>query len=215
MEIPNIQFLKSGKNQIALPSTDINHLSRLMRFLAHKNVFEATTDPKSGDTLYGITYSSKWLLRSEEQTLVPLVLMATRPRHLASWQCLSRCITEGGCGFEKTHGFSLYDIPNDKSEWRNCFDEGMACTSRIVMKAILSNYRDGFDGVGLIVDVGGGVGMAVAEIVKAHPRIRGINFEISDVVALVPQSTYPGVTHLGGDMFHASPYGDAIFMKVT
>lgn len=27
------------------------------------------------------------------------------------------------------------------------------------MKAILSNYRDGFDGVGLIIDVGGGVGM--------------------------------------------------------
>lgn len=95
--------------------------------------------------------------------------------------------TEGGCGFEKTHGFSLYDIPNDKSEWRNCFDEGMVCTSRIVMKAILSNYRDGFDGVGLIVDVGGGVGMAVAEIVKAHPRIRGINFEISDVVASAPK----------------------------
>lgn len=69
--------------------------------------------------------------------------------------------------------------------------------------------------MGLIVDVGGGVGMAVAEIVKAHPRIRGINFEISDVVALLHQSTYPGVTHLGGDMFHAIPYGDAIFMKVT
>lgn len=135
--------------RIASPSTDINRLSRLMRFLTHKNVFEATTDPKSGDTLYGLTYSSKWLLRSEEQTLVPLVLMATRPHHLASGQCLSRCITEGECGFEKAHGFSFYDIPNEISELRNCFDEGMACTSRIVMKAILLNYRDEFDGVGL------------------------------------------------------------------
>lgn len=53
--------------------------------------------------------------------------------------------------------------------------------------------------------VGGGVGMAVAEIVKAHPRIRGINFDLPDVVASAPK--YPGVTHLGGDMFHASPYG--------
>ncbi|KAK9924717.1 hypothetical protein M0R45_033071 [Rubus argutus] len=41
--------------RIASSSTDINHLSRLMRFLAHKNVFEATTDPRNGDTLYGLT----------------------------------------------------------------------------------------------------------------------------------------------------------------
>lgn len=50
----------------------------------------------------------------------------------------------------------------------------------------------------------------MAEIVKAHPRIRGINFDLPDVVASAPK--YPGVTHLGGDMFHAIPYGDAIFM---
>ncbi|XP_050379956.1 (R,S)-reticuline 7-O-methyltransferase-like [Argentina anserina] len=195
--------------KIASPAADIDNLSRLMRFLVQKNLFEATTDTKSGDLLYGLTYSSKWLLRSEEQTLAPLVRLATLPSHVASWLCLSQCIKDGGSGFEKANGFSLYDERSGNQ--RSCFDEAMACISRIVMKAILSNYRDVFDGVGSIVDVGGGIGISVAEIVKSHPHIRGINFDLPDVVATAP--TYPGVTHLGGDMFNVIPNGDVIFMK--
>lgn len=197
--------------QIASPSTDLDLLSRLMRFLVHMNLFEATIDRKTGDALYGLTSSSKWLLSNEEQSLAPLVLMANQPHHLASWHYLSQCIKEGGCGFQKANGFSLYDIPSEKSELGNYFKEGMACTSRIVMKAILSTYKQGFDGVGLIVDVGGGLGTAVAEIVKAHPHIRGINFDLADVVARAPK--YPGVIHVGGDMFDVIPKADTIFMK--
>ncbi|XP_009343397.2 xanthohumol 4-O-methyltransferase [Pyrus x bretschneideri] len=197
--------------KIASPTTNLDHLSRLMRFLARKKVFEATTDAKTGDTLYGLTCSSMWLLSNEEQSLAPLVLLANQPHHIAFWHCISKCIMEGGSGFEKANGFSLYDVPSEMSELGNYFKEGMACTSRIVMKAILSNYKDVFEGVGLIADVGGGIGEAVAEIVNAHPHIRGINFDLPVVVARAPR--YRGVTHLGGDMFDAIPNADAIFMK--
>ncbi|CAN6571746.1 unnamed protein product [Malus baccata var. baccata] len=162
--------------------------------------------------------------------------MANQPHHIASWHCISKCITEGGSGFEKANGFSLYDFSSEISELGNYFKEGMACTSRIVMKAILSNYKDGFEGVGLIAHVGGSIGAAMAEIVNAHPHIRGINFDLPDVVARAPR--YPDVTqlgigsppkqmdphhllrrgsnstNLGGDMFDAIPNADAIFMKV-
>ncbi|KAM1373120.1 hypothetical protein ACFX2I_023857 [Malus domestica] len=136
-----------------------------------------------------------WLLSNEEQSLAPLVLMANQPHHIASWHCISKCITEGGSGFEKANGFGLYDFSSEISELGNYFKEGMACTSRIVMKAILSNYKDGFEGVGLIAHVGGSIGAAVAEIVNAHPHIRGINFDLPDVVARAPR--YPDVTQLG------------------
>ncbi|CAN6708279.1 unnamed protein product [Malus baccata var. baccata] len=44
--------------KIASPTTNLDHLSRLMRFLARKKVCKATTDAKTGDTLYGLTCSS-------------------------------------------------------------------------------------------------------------------------------------------------------------
>ena len=63
-----------------------------------------------------------------------------------------------------------------------------------------------------MVDVGGGTGGTVAEIVKAYPHIKCINFDLPHVVATAPQ--YDGVTHVGGDMFQSVPNADAIFMKV-
>ncbi|XVF71545.1 hypothetical protein PTKIN_Ptkin12aG0046700 [Pterospermum kingtungense] len=87
----------------------------------------------------------------------------------------------------------------------------MACNSRLVMKAVLNYYKDGFENVGSIVDVGGGSGATVAEIVKAHPHIKGFNFDLPCVVANAPE--YPNVTHVGGDMFPTIPHAGAIFLK--
>ncbi|XVF61551.1 hypothetical protein PTKIN_Ptkin08bG0138800 [Pterospermum kingtungense] len=87
----------------------------------------------------------------------------------------------------------------------------MACTSRVVMKTVLKYYKDGFESVRSSVDVGGGSGAAVAEIFKAHPHIKGFNFDLPHVVGSAPN--HPNVTHIGGDMFAGIPYADAIFLK--
>ncbi|KAB1206016.1 (R,S)-reticuline 7-O-methyltransferase [Morella rubra] len=79
---------------------------------------------------------------------------------------------------------------------------------------VLAEYKDGFDCVGSLVDVGsGGTGGMIAEIVKSHPHIRGINFDLPHVVATAP--VRERVSHVGGDMFEAGaiPDADAIFMK--
>ncbi|KAB1206013.1 (R,S)-reticuline 7-O-methyltransferase [Morella rubra] len=62
------------------------------------------------------------------------------------------------------------------------------------MGVVMAKYKDGFDGVGSLVDVGGGTGGMIAEIVKSHPHIRGINFDLPHVVA-----TAPWVLHDWGD----------------
>ncbi|XVE78675.1 hypothetical protein DITRI_Ditri13aG0165900 [Diplodiscus trichospermus] len=196
------------------PTLDIHRLSRVMRFLSCKKVFDATIDNESGEAMYGLTNSSKWLLtKSEsEKSLVPMVLLATHPCALASWNCLSKSIAEGGaCGFSRAHGSDFYDFLSKNYEYKNVFSEAMACNSRVVVNAILKYYKDGFKNVGSIVDVGGGSGAAVAEIVKAHPHIKGINFDLPYAVASAPE--HPSVTHVGGDIFASIPHADAIFLK--
>ncbi|KAF8391384.1 hypothetical protein HHK36_023688 [Tetracentron sinense] len=193
------------------PSPDINCLSRIMRLLVRKGIFISSPHPESGDPLYGLTHSSKWLLREAELSLAPMVIMENHQWPLAPWHCLSRCVKEGGIAFEKAHGSEIWNFASANPEFNNLFNEGMACTSKITIKAILSAYKDGFQGVRSLVDVGGGTGTVVTEIVKAHPHIHGICFDLPHVVATAPK--YPGVSHIGGDMFDAIPAADAIFMK--
>ncbi|KAF2283209.1 hypothetical protein GH714_043541 [Hevea brasiliensis] len=73
------------------------------------------------------------------------------------------------------------------------FNSGMACTARVVIRAILVGYKNGFGCVGSLVDVGGGTGDLVSEIVKS-PHIKGINFDLPHVVATAPE--YKGKRYL-------------------
>ncbi|KAK9098087.1 hypothetical protein Syun_025132 [Stephania yunnanensis] len=90
------------------------------------------------------------------------------------------------------------------------FNQSMSDHTMVVMRKIIDKYR-GFDGLKVVVDVGGGVGTNINMIVSKYPTIKGINFELPHVVEAAP--SFPGVEHVGGDMFASVPNGDAIFMK--
>ncbi|EXB55624.1 (RS)-norcoclaurine 6-O-methyltransferase [Morus notabilis] len=139
--------------------------------------------------------------------------MQTHPWLMAPWHCFSRCVKEGGSAFQKAHGREIWDFASENPEFNKLFNDGMECTARIILKAILSEYRDGFSSLGSLIDVGGGTGRALSEIVKSHPHINGINFDLPHVVAKAP--VYPGVSHVGGDMFESIPNADAVFMKAS
>ncbi|KAL8253377.1 hypothetical protein R6Q59_037070 [Mikania micrantha] len=80
----------------------------------------------------------------------------------------------------------------------------------IVMTEILKHYN-GFDNLKSLVDVGGGLGIALSMIVSKNPTIKGINFDLPHVIQHSP--IYQGIEHVGGDMFIEVPQGDVIFMK--
>ncbi|KAJ0078195.1 hypothetical protein Patl1_36997 [Pistacia atlantica] len=63
----------------------------------------------------------------------------------------------------------------------------------------------GFEGLKVLVDVGGGIGVTLDVITSKYPHIKGINFDLPHVLAEAP--TYSGVKHGGGDIngtYHAS-----------
>ncbi|KAK7854537.1 xanthohumol 4-o-methyltransferase [Quercus suber] len=196
-------------------SPDISYLTRIMRLLVRRKIFTAQSHhhpSEGGDTLYGLTHSSRWLLHDSKTTLAPMLLMEDHPLLMAPWHCFSQCVKEGGIAFKKAHGREVWDFGSVNPEFNKLFNDGMACTAKIVINAIVSEYKDGFGSVGSLVDVGGGTGSVLAEIVKSYPHIKGINFDLPHVVAMAP--IYDGITHVGGDMFEAIPNADAVFMKI-
>ncbi|KAL6140002.1 hypothetical protein ACLB2K_058303 [Fragaria x ananassa] len=198
----------------APPSPDISCLARIMRLLVRRNIFTAHHDGQNSEktVLYGLTHSSRWLLHDSELTLAPMVLMETNPTLMAPWHCFSQCVKQRGpC--TRAHGLDIWQFFYENLKFNRLFNDGMACTAKITIKAILAGYKGGFEDVATLVDVGGGTGSAVAEIVKAYPSIKGINFDLPHVVATAP--VYHGVSHVGGDMFDEGsiPNADAIFIK--
>ncbi|KAF8043269.1 hypothetical protein BT93_A1571 [Corymbia citriodora subsp. variegata] len=193
------------------PSPNLPYLSRVMRLLVRRNIFSVHRPSGGGDPLYGLTDSSRWLIRDSELSLVPMVIMQNHPLQLAPWHCFGRCVREGGIAFQKAHGVEMWELAGDNPKFNKMFNDAMACTAKIVMKAVLEAYGDGFGAVGSVVDVGGGTGGVVAEIVRAYPHIRGVNFDLPHVVATAP--AYDGVEHVGGSMFEAIPKADAVFLK--
>lgn len=194
------------------PSAEISYLERIMRRLVHKKIFTAHHSSEEGDTLYGLNETSKWLLWDTKPNLVALILVENNPWMLAPWQHLSHCVKDGGHPFEKAHGCDLWNFASKNPELNKLFNDGMGCMVKIFMGAVLPAYKDGFGSIGSLVDVGGGTGGDMYEIVKSYPHIRAINFDLPHVIDTAPN--YPGVSHIGGDMFVSIPNADAIFMKV-
>lgn len=155
---------------------------------------------------------SRWLLHDTEQSLAPMFLFQTNPILIAPWHYFSNCVKEGGIAFKKAHGCEIFEMASKDDELNKIFNNGMKSVTRCIMKTIVKRYKDGFNSITSLVDVGGGIGAAMTEIVKAYPHIKGINFDLPHVVSTAQK--YDGVEHVGGDMFEAIPPADAVFMKV-
>jgi len=172
-------------------SPDAACLFRIMRFLVAKGIFRASKSAREGgafETRYGLTPASKWLVKERELSMAPMLLMQNNETTLAPWHHFNECVLEGGVAFKKANSAEIWSYASDHPDFNNLFNNAMACNARILMKAFLSKYQ-GFHSLNSIVDVGGGTGTAVAEIVRAYPSIKGINYDLPHVVSTAPHRT--------------------------
>ncbi|RZC91072.1 hypothetical protein C5167_028906 [Papaver somniferum] len=121
------------------------------------------------------------------------------------------CTKENGLAFEKAHGCKIWDMAVADPHFNQVFNDGMGCTAKMIVNMMLTEYKDGFNDIGSLVDVGGGKGAMIAAIVEANPHVKGINFDLPHVLATAQE--HPGVTHVTGDMFVEIPEADAVIMK--
>ncbi|KAK1437563.1 hypothetical protein QVD17_03357 [Tagetes erecta] len=185
-------------------------LYRVMRFLTHYKVFEekAISETSVG---YVQTPLSKLLTRQGKHSMVDLVLLTSSRAMLAPWHKLSDWVKGNReLPFEAAHGMDLWEFGAVNPEHSKLFNDGMACDARVTVSAVLEGCPHVFEGLGTMVDVGGGNGTALRLIVEACPWIKGINFDLPHVVSMAPVCI--GVEHVGGSMFDHVPKADAVFM---
>jgi hypothetical protein len=189
-------------------------LDRILRVLASYSVLNCTLrnlPDGSVVRLYGLAPVCKYLIKnSDGVSMAPLLLMNQDKVLMESWYYLKEAVLDGGIPFNKAYGMTAFDYHGTDPRFNKVFNQGMSNHSTITMKKILETY-DGFEGLNTIVDVGGGIGATLNMILCKYPTIKGINFDLPHVIEDAP--SYPGIEHVGGDMFVSVPQGDAIFMK--
>ncbi|XAR62912.1 Caffeate O-methyltransferase [Bertholletia excelsa] len=202
-------------------------LDRILRLLASYSILTCTVDDcdhrtsdKDTDTatgggvtlLYGLAPVANYFVRNQDGvSLGPFMSLIQDKVFMDSWSELNRAIAEGGVPFDRVHGMHAFDYPGKDPRFNEVFNEAMINHTTLVMKKILHSYK-GFGPLKQVVDVGGGLGVTLNMIISKYPHIKGINFDLPHVISHAP--SYPGVEHVGGDMFESVPNGaDAIFMK--
>jgi hypothetical protein len=76
--------------------------------------------------------------------------------------------------------------------------------------AVAASYD--FSGMNTIVDVGGGHGSVISTIVRSHPHLNGILFDLPDIIAIVDVDET--IQPVAGNFFESVPTGgDAYLMR--
>ncbi|RDX60252.1 hypothetical protein CR513_61620, partial [Mucuna pruriens] len=181
-------------------------LDRILRLLATHSIIDCTVvadqwgPPPHLQRLYGINTVSKYFACIDgSASLGPLMLYQ-----------LKDAILEGGIPFNRVHGKHVFEYSEMNSSFNQLFMAAMTNRATLIMKKIVESYK-GFEHINRLVDVGGGLGVTLNIITSKYPHIKGINFDLPHVIEHA--SPYPGVEHVGGNMFESVPEGDAILIK--
>ncbi|KAF9612270.1 hypothetical protein IFM89_038840 [Coptis chinensis] len=190
-------------------------LDRMLRLLASHSVLTCTTIIRENgliERLYGLAPLSKYFVQDKDGiSFCPFLILGLDKVVAESWYNLKDVIIKGGSPFTKAHGMSLFQYSSVDPRFNQVFNSAMFHTTSLIMNEIFIGKYKGFENLKEITDIGGGIGIAVSMITAKYPLIKGINFDLPHVVQQAP--TYPGVEHVGGDMFEIIPKSETILLK--
>jgi hypothetical protein len=190
----------------AAAGADPQALRRMLRALSSMSLFRQTAP----DT-YALTSAAE-LLRAD----VPGSLRQTAIMHgeavYRSFAEIMHTVHTGEPAFEKVHGQPFYDYLAAHPAIAEVFAEAMGSEP---VAGLLAEVD--LSGVRTLVDVGGGNGGLLAEVLTAHPGMRGVLLELPDSIrAARPRLTKAGVLDrvelLEGNFFDDIPAGGDVYV---
>lgn len=214
LSIPDL--LKAGPKSVselaAATGSHEDSLYRVMRALACTGLFSQT-----GRT-FALTPASELLCKDHPQSMRALILWWDDPFHFQIHTELSHSLRTGETIPEKMFGLPCFDYLAKNKEVGDRFNDAMTGFSASLIVAALDAYDFSWLAGKALVDVAGGHGMALTEILKKVPTARGVLFDLEHVVSGAPpliesQGLSSRCSTAHGDFFKAVPSGDAYLMK--
>lgn len=130
---------------------------------------------------------------------------------------LHDAIKTGEPQFERVYGTSHFELLEQRPDLGEAFNQSMVTLTKMITPPLLSAFD--FSRYRCLVDVGGGYGIMLAEILDKHPHLKGVLFDMPHVVSGAPKYLADhGVADrcevVGGNFFEGVPSGgDAYLLK--
>jgi O-methyltransferase domain/Dimerisation domain len=186
-------------------ATDPLSMYRLLRALASVGVFEEGTG-----RLFSQTPLSACLASTHPGSVKEVARAWGQKAEWAAWGALPESIRTGTAGFVLTHGKTAWAHMAEEPAAGRLFDDAVAQLTQLIDSPIVSGYD--FSGFRSLVDVGGGTGTLLRDILSVQPELRGTLMDLPPVVAGLP--TDLGFEAVPGNFFEAVPAGaDAYLLK--
>jgi hypothetical protein len=166
---------------------------------------------------FDLTPLAECLCSDAPNSLRSVAIFAGEPSTWLPWGELLQCVIAGSSQFEKVMGAPPFEYLAKHPETAAIFDDSMTNFSRMEKPAIVSSYN--FSTFNTIVDVAGGRGGLLAEILRQNPRARGLLFDMPSVEAgartnIKAEGMIGRCEFVAGDFFQSVPKGaDAYILK--
>ncbi|MCF6155288.1 MAG: methyltransferase [Candidatus Brocadia sp.] len=187
-------------------------LYRLLRALASIDIFQEEEEGR-----FGLTPLATTLQSDSTTSVLPGVLLAGSEFHWEAWSNLFHSVMTGESAFEHINGIRFFDYLAKNPDAGVTFDAWMTRSSEMQIPAIVNSYD--FSGYQTIVDIGGGHGSLLAAILKANPHLKGILFDMPEVLRSAKKIRNTGIEArcemVSGDMFRSIPPGGDLYILKT
>lgn len=208
--------VKSSDELAHLIDVDSESLYRLLRTLSSIGIFAEGENKK-----FQLTPLAEYLQTDAPVSIRAFAICVGEPWFFQLWENLLHSIKTGKSSFENIYGMEvpqyLRQHPQEGQLLSESMSESMTSLTSFVIPTVLTSYD--FSGLSKIVDVGGGHGSLIAEILKANPFMKGILFDQPFVVERAKHLIEArGVAErceiVGGNFFESVPSGGhAYIMK--
>jgi hypothetical protein len=149
-------------------------LNRVMRFLAGEGVF---TQDELGR--YALNDAAAVLRSDAPNSLRPMALYLGSQHIWSAWSHLIDSVTQGTVAFEAAHGMQRWQY---EAAHPNAYALFQTYQSAAAGRRSPAAYD--FSGMSTVVDVGGGRGTMLIDVLRSHSGLRGVLFDVPQVIAL-------------------------------
>jgi hypothetical protein len=190
----------------------VSTLHRLMRGLAHMGVFAETVEGR-----FANTEVSEYIRSDVTPSLRELILFLNDDAVLRAWQHLPTVLQSGAPAFAAANGVAVFDYIAADPKRTETVAKAMAGIYGPEGPKIAVGYP--FGRFNTLIDIGGGQGHIIAEILQQHPALHGALLDLRPTAAvartfLAGQGLSPRCDVVAGDFFTAVPAGyDAYMIK--
>ena len=200
--------LVSGPKTAAALATEVNahasSLYRVLRVLASKGVFAEDAEGR-----FHLTPAAELLCTGGAFSMQGVVQLGTFVPSIEAAIHIPHTVKTGECAFDHRFGVGFFEYISKRPELAAAFAKGMAGVSDADNRAVVDAYD--FSGASRVVDVGGGLGGLLVDVIRKYPSVRGVLYDRAEVVQQPGRIAAAGldgqVERVAGDFFTSVPGG--------